>query len=220
MGAKGLAILMLGPPGAGKGTQARKLSDTLKLPHVSTGDMLREALRHKTELGESARQYMNFGSLVPDELVDAVVAERLDHEDCGNGVILDGYPRTIAQAEVLQILLNQKHKRFLAVGIKVEDSVLIQRLSSRWTCPKCGNVYNSEMEPDKRNGRCDECCADLMQRKDDTEEVVAKRLQVYDKNTWPLIRYYQDKGVYRDVNGDQPVDKVFEDIRNLITNYD
>jgi adenylate kinase len=192
----------------------------LKLPHVSTGDMLREALKDQTELGERARQYMNSGALVPDEIADVIVDERLSREDCDSGFILDGYPRTIAQAQVFQILADRKYNKVLAVGIRVEDSVLIQRLSARWTCPKCGKVYNAELEPDKRNGRCDECCADLMQRKDDTEEVVAKRLRVYHKNTQPLIRYYQDKGVYRDVNGNQPVDKVFDDIMNLIKNYE
>jgi adenylate kinase len=220
MGKNGLAIVVLGPPGAGKGTQARKLSDALKLPHVSTGDMLREWLKNPTEPAKEAQKFMDSGALVPDALVDAIVAERLGREDCSKGCILDGYPRTIAQAQVLQTLLDKKYKKVLAIGIKIEDSVLIQRLSVRWTCPKCGKVYNAQFETGKRNNRCDECFEDLVQRKDDTEEVVAKRLQVYHKNTLPLILYYQGQGAYKDVNGDQPVDQVFDNIRNLITNYE
>ncbi len=210
---------MLGPPGAGKGTQARKLSDSLKLPHISTGDMLRESLKNQTELGKKAQQYMNSGALVPDALVDAIVAERLDREDCSKGFILDGYPRTLAQAQALQPLLDQKHRKVLAIGIEIEDSVLVQRLSSRWSCPKCGKVYNAQLEPGKRNGRCDECFEELVQRKDDTEAVVAKRLQVYHNNTQPLIRHYQDQRAYCNVTGDQPIDRVFEDVKKLIENH-
>jgi adenylate kinase len=220
MGNEGSAIVMLGPPGAGKGTQARILSDSLKLPHISTGDMLREALKNQTELGKKAHQYMDSGTLVPDALVVAIVAERLARGDCDKGFILDGYPRTIAQARVLQDFLEEKSKNVLAIGIRIDDSVLIQRLSSRWTCPKCGKVYNAQFEPGRKDGRCDKCSADLEQRKDDTEEVVAKRLQVYHKATRPLIKYYQGQGVYKEVNGDRPIDEVSADIVKIITNYE
>jgi len=218
MGKKGLAIIMVGPPGAGKGTQARLLSDSLKLPHVSTGDMLREALKNQTDLGKKAQAYMDSGALVPDELVDAIVADRLRREDCCNGFILDGYPRTIPQALVLQGFLDKEAKKALTIGIEVKDSFLIERISARWTCPKCGKMFNAQLDPGKKNGRCDACNADLVQRKDDTEEVIANRLQVYHKQTQPLIQFYRDQGSYFDVDGSRTINEVFNDIVSLVAN--
>ena len=214
-----VAIIMLGPPGAGKGTQARMMSEALNFPHISTGDILREALRNQTELGRKAKGYMESGALVPDELVDAIVAERLTREDCIRGFILDGYPRTIPQARFLQSLFDKNGTKILSIGVEVGDKVLINRLSSRWTCPKCGKMFNASMNPDKMGGRCDACNTALIQRKDDTaEEVIAERLQVYHTATRPLVRHYQEQGSYIEVDGDRPVDEVFGVIMKIIAN--
>lgn len=207
---------MLGPPGAGKGTQARMMSEALNIPHISTGDMLREALRNRTELGKKAQSFMESGALVPDELVDAIVVERLGREDCSQGFILDGYPRTIAQARFLQSLFETNGARMLSIGIEVGDSVLINRLSARWTCSKCGKMFNAVMDPGKIGGQCDECGAALVQRKDDTTEVIAERLQVYHTTTRPLIRHYQEQGSYVEINGDRSVNDVFDTIIGVV----
>jgi adenylate kinase len=207
---------MLGPPGAGKGTQARMMSEKLKVPHISTGDILREALKNQTELGKKAKAYMESGGLVPDELVDAIVAERLARPDGAKGFILDGYPRTINQAEFLRTLLERDGTKILTIGVEVSDGVLIDRLSSRWTCPKCQKMFNSKLDPSKAGGKCDECGTALVQRKDDKPEVIADRLQVYHKTTQPLIRYYQDRGSYVEVNGDRPVDEILKSIMGII----
>jgi adenylate kinase len=215
-----LAIIMLGPPGAGKGTQARMMSEELEFPHISTGDMLREALKNQTELGRKAKAYMESGALVPDELVDAIVAERLTRADCRKGFILDGYPRTIGQAEALRTLFEKDGAKILTIGVEVSDGVLIDRLSSRWTCPKCGKMFNSKLDPSKAGGKCDECSTALVQRKDDTVEVIAERLQVYHRATQPLIRYYQDRGSYTEIDGDRPVDEIFRSVMDRVTNYE
>ncbi len=215
-----LAIIMLGPPGAGKGTQARMMSESLKIPHISTGDMLREALKNQTELGKKAKAFMESGALVPDELVDAIVAERLGRKDCRRGFILDGYPRTIPQAEFLRSIFDKDETKAVTIGVDVPDSELIKRLSSRWTCPKCGKMFNANLDPSKAGGRCDECGAALVQRKDDTAELIAERLQVYHKATRPLIQYYRDGGAYAEVNGDGPADEIFRSIIGIIRKYD
>jgi adenylate kinase len=207
---------MLGPPGAGKGTQARMMGERLQYPHISTGDMLREALKNRTELGNKAKKFMESGALVPDKLVDAFVAERLRREDCRRGFILDGYPRTIPQAEFLQLLLAGDGTNILALGIKVEDKVLIERLSVRWTCPQCGKMFNAQLDPAIIGGRCDECNTDLIQRKDDTSEVIAERLQVYHRATRPLIRYYQEQGAYAEIDGERAVSDIFDAIIDVI----
>lgn len=214
-----LAIIMLGPPGAGKGTQARMMGEELKFPHISTGDMLREALKNQTELGKKAKEFMESGALVPDDLVDAIVAERLKREDCDRGFILDGYPRTIAQAEALQKLFDKDGTKILTLGVEVGDSELIKRLSSRWTCPKCGKMFNANLDPSKIGGQCDECSTALIQRKDDTAEVISERLQVYHKTTQPLIQYYQTRDAYVEIDGDRAVDEIYKAIMNIIENY-
>jgi len=215
-----LAVIMLGPPGAGKGTQARMMAEALQLPHISTGDMLREALKNQTELGKKAKEYMDAGDLVPDELVDAIIAERLTREDCSRGFILDGYPRNISQARFLQSLFDKSGTRILSIGVKVDDGVLIKRLSSRWTCPKCNKMFNANLDPTKIGGKCDECGTALIQRKDDSAEVIAERLHVYYTLTRPLIQLYQEQGSYVEVDGNRPVEDVFNSIMEKVTNYE
>jgi adenylate kinase len=207
---------MLGPPGAGKGTQARMIGESLKYPHISTGDMLREALKNDTEFGRRVKKYMDSGTLVPDELVGAIVTERLGREDCRRGFILDGYPRTIAQAEFLRSLFAKDGTSVLILGIEVEDSELIERLSSRWTCPVCGKMFNARLDSGKVGGRCDECGAMLVQRKDDTADVIAERLQVYHKATKPLFQYYQEQDGYIPINGEKSTEEVFGTITDII----
>ncbi len=211
-----LAIILLGPPGAGKGTQARLMGEALKLPHISTGDMFREAVKNQTELGKKAQAFLESGVLVPDELVDAIVADRLGRVDCSRGFILDGYPRTIPQAEFLRSLFDKDGTGIVTLGIEVPDEVLIGRLSSRWTCPKCGKMFNAHLDPSKVGGQCDECGATLVQRKDDTAEVIAERLQVYHRTTEPLIKYYQKQNSYVEVNGDRAANDVFNSIIGTI----
>ena len=207
---------MLGPPGAGKGTQARLISQALKIPHVSTGDILREALRDETELGKKVKGFMESGALVPDELVDAIVAERLARDDCRRGFILDGYPRTTPQAEFLRGLFERDGTQMLAIGMAVRDEVLIRRLSSRWTCSKCGKMFNASLDASKAGGRCDQCGTTLTQRKDDAAGVVAERLQVYHKTTRPLVRYYCERGAYVEIDGERPVEAIFESIIGIV----
>ena len=211
-----MAIILLGPPGAGKGTQARRMSEFLKCPHVSTGDILREALRNETELGKKAKAFMEFGSLVPDDLVNAFVAERLGRKDCRRGFILDGYPRTIFQAEFLQSLCARDNTSVLTLGIEVRDAVLIKRLSSRWMCPRCGRIFNTSLDSSGTGGRCNACDAALVQRKDDAPEVVSERLQVYHAATKPLVRYYQELGTYVAIDGDRPVNEVYDAVLGAV----
>jgi adenylate kinase len=211
-----VAIIVLGPPGAGKGTQARMIGEALKCPHISTGDMLREALNGKTELGLRAEHFMESGALVPDDLVNDLIARRLGFEDCRRGFILDGYPRAIPQAEFLQSLFARDNTSVLTVGIEVEDRILIERLSSRWTCSKCGKMFNAYLDSGKAGGRCDECGAALIQRKDDAAEVIAERLQVYYRSTKPLIQYYTKQDAYLAVDGDKPAGEVFSAIIGIL----
>jgi adenylate kinase len=211
-----LAIIMLGPPGAGKGTQARMMGEALEFPHISTGDMLREAVRNQTELGKKAKACMEAGALVPDELVDEIVSERLAQEDCSRGFILDGYPRTIPQARFLQSLLHKGGTKILSIGVEVEDGILIKRMSSRWTCRNCSKVFNADLDSGKIDGLCDECGAALYQRKDDTADVIAERLQVFHDATKPLVKYYQEQGAYIEVNGNRPVNDIFNSIIGII----
>jgi adenylate kinase len=195
------AIILLGPPGAGKGTQARMVGEALTLAHISTGDILRTAVKNETELGIKAKQYMESGSLVPDEVVDAIIVNRIKEEDCKPGFILDGYPRTIPQAEYLDSSFENDGTKILTLGIRVCDKVLLERLASRWTCGKCSKTF-------KVNGLCDSCGNRLIQRKDDAIEVISERLQIYRDMTKPLVKYYDDQGKFVEVDGEKSVNDI------------
>jgi adenylate kinase len=211
-----LGIILVGPPGAGKGTQARLLGEAFKFPHISTGDILREAVKNQTELGNKVKECIESGSLVPDELVDAIIAQRLGREDCRQGFILDGYPRTIPQAEFLREYFEQNSTRILTLGIAVEDEILLKRLSSRWTCSKCSKTFSEDLAPGTAKGQCNQCGGDLVQRRDDNVEVIAERLQVYLKTTQPLIQYYRNLGAYVEVDGDRPVEKIYDALFGIV----
>ena len=210
-----LALILFGPPAAGKGTQARMVGAALKVPSISTGDILREAVRNETELGKEARRYMESGALVPVDLVDAIVMERLQREDCARGFILDGYPRTVHQAVFLESAFKEDDLMIRVVGIEVADDVLIRRIAGRRSCPKCGKVFNFGTGG-KEGAVCDEDGAELVSRKDDSPEVMYQRLQVYHRQTRPLVDYYQGRGWYVAVDGDRPADEVNQSILKVV----
>jgi len=207
---------MLGPPGAGKGTQARLLSETLSFAHISTGDMLRTAIKNETEDGWRAKSFIEAGLLVPDELVDAIVYERVRQADCARGFILDGYPRTLPQAETLHEYIEREDILSLTIGIGIPDEVLIARLGSRWMCPNCNRTFSKELSSGVLKGLCDKCGVQLIHRTDDSDEVIAARLKIYHERTEPLVRYYQERGTYIQIDGDQLPAKVFYAIRKVV----
>jgi adenylate kinase len=211
------AIILLGAPGAGKGTQARKISAEFGYPAISTGDMLREAVKNRTELGLQAQRYMDSGGLVPNELVDAIVKARLGREDCAIGFLLDGYPRTLHQSEFLERLFAEdRNTAMLVVGIEIDHGLLLSRLINRWTCPNCGKMFNVSSSPSKAGDRCDECNTPLIVRKDDTESVVEERLHNYMQETKPVVEYFQSRGMYHPVDGSGPVNEVYAAISETI----
>lgn len=213
-------IILLGPPGAGKGTQAKKISEYFSLPHISTGDILRENISNNTSLGLKAKSYMSRGELVPDELLITIVKDRLLRKDCSEGFMLDGYPRTIPQADVLEMILTESGKKLDAVlNISVEDEDLIKRLSGRRMC-KCGASYHVSFNPPKKDGVCDVCKEKLYQRDDDKAEAVRNRLDVYKKQTQPLIDYYDKKGILRTIDGGKDIPRIFEDIKEVLEQYE
>jgi adenylate kinase len=181
-------------------------------PSISTGDALREAVRKQPDLGKEAQKLMEAGVLVPDSLVDAIVKTRLLEGDSEAGFILDGYPRTLGQAEFFERLATQEGIEIRALGIMVDDEVLVERLSRRWNCPKCHKVYNAGLQPNRASGHCNECGSALIQRKDDRPEVIRERLQVYHQTTKPLVDFYQRRGQYVEVNGEAEVDQIFDSI--------
>src|SRR5262245_22588344 len=211
------AVILLGPPGAGKGTQARRIEQFFRFPRISTGDMLREAVRKGSALGKKARRYIDDGDLVPDALVDAIVKARLGRKDCQRGFILDGYPRTIHQAEYLEAIFPNGDLRIVAAGIQVRDAILVARLAGRWTCSKCGKIFNSASNPSRGGKRCDECNTILVHRLDDSLAVVEERLQVYHHVTKPLIQYYRKRGCYFRINGERPMDEIHEKLKGTIS---
>lgn len=204
-------IILLGPPGSGKGTQAKRIMDELGLPHISTGDLFRENISKNTELGQKAKGYINAGKLVPDALVLDMLFDRVARPDCKKGYLLDGFPRTIPQAEALESHLKQG-EYVAAINLPVSDEMIIKRISGRLSCPSCGNVSNIYFSPPKTEGVCDKCGANMVQRPDDKAEVVEERLRVYKEQTEPLIAFYQKKGVLRTVDGQQDPQVVFQKI--------
>jgi len=205
-------IVLLGPPGAGKGTQAEVISESLKLVHVSSGDIFRENLKNETDLGKLAQGFMNRGELVPDDVTIAMIRERLLRPDCVNGAVLDGFPRTPAQANALEGMLKDLGGNVRRVPyINVPSEVLIARLSGRWTCQQ-GHVYHTEFNPPQVPGKCDVDGLDLYQREDDQPATVERRIRVYLEQTSPLIEYYRGRGVLSEVDGTQTIDKVTADL--------
>jgi len=202
-------IVLIGPPGAGKGTQAQAISAKLGLPHISSGDIFRENLKLQTELGQQASAYMNRGELVPDDLTIAMIRERLSRPDCAPGALLDGFPRTPAQAQALNEMLENFNGTVNAVPyIKVPEDVLVERLTGRWTCRTAGHVYHEKFNPPQVPGICDLDGAELYQREDDKAETVTRRIRVYLEQTAPLIAYYQEAGVLLEVDGTQSIGQV------------
>ena len=207
-------ILLMGPPGAGKGTQAEKLIREYGIPQISTGDMFRAAVKSGTALGKEAKSYMDKGALVPDSVTVGIVKERLAQDDCKKGWILDGFPRTTAQASALDAILHDLGIQLTAVlDFNVNRDDLVKRVSGRLVCRQCGASFHKEFRPPKQEGVCDNCGGELYQRADDNEVTVRERLVVYDTSTKPLIDYYKVSGRYYEINGDQSMDKVFADVQ-------
>lgn len=206
-------VVLLGPPGAGKGTQAQIISERLGLPHISSGDIFRENLKQETELGKQAAGYMNRGELVPDDLTIAMIRDRLSRPDCTPGAMLDGFPRTPAQAEALDAMLGEFDGKVDAVPyIKVPEKVLVERLTGRWTCKAAGHIFHEKFNPPSQPGVCDIDGSELYQREDDKAETVIRRIRVYLDQTSPLIEYYREAKVLIEVDGTKPIEQVSADL--------
>ena len=212
-----MKIIMLGAPGAGKGTQAKMIAEKYGVPHISTGDIFRANIKNGTELGKEAKGYMDKGLLVPDELTVRLLLDRVAQEDCVNGYVLDGFPRTIPQAEVLDEKLTELDEKVdYAVNVDVPDENIINRMSGRRACLNCGATYHIVSIPPKKEGICDVCGSELVLRDDDQPETVKNRLKVYHEQTQPLIDYYEKKGVRRTVDGTLPMEEVFDAIVRIL----
>ncbi|ADY54778.1 Adenylate kinase [Syntrophobotulus glycolicus DSM 8271] len=208
-----MRVILMGPPGAGKGTQAEQLIEYYKIPHISTGDMFRAAIKDQTPLGIKAKEYMDAGGLVPDEVTIGIVAERIKKDDCKTGFMLDGFPRTAAQADALAKILSDLNVTLDGVvNIEVDDETLLQRLTGRRICKKCGATYHMVFNPPAKEGVCDKCKGELYQRSDDTLETAENRLKVYNDQTEPLIAYYSEQGLLKGIQGKQDINKVLQDI--------
>ena len=212
-----MKIIMLGAPGAGKGTQAQMIADQYHIPHVSTGDIFRANIKNGTELGMEAKKYMDQGLLVPDELTVKILLDRVAEEDCKEGYLLDGFPRTIPQAEVLDKALTELGDAIdYAINVDVPDENIVKRMSGRRACLSCGSTYHMEHKQKKKEGVCDKCGNELVLRDDDKPETVLNRLEVYHKQTQPLIQFYEEKGVLRTVDGTKPMKEVFDSIVEIL----
>ncbi len=212
-----MKIIMLGAPGAGKGTQAKRIAEKYSIPHISTGDIFRANIKNGTDLGKKAKEYMDQGLLVPDELTCDLVMDRIQQDDCKNGFVLDGFPRTIPQAEALDGALNKiGQKMDFAVDVDVPDENIVNRMGGRRACLSCGATYHVEFNPTKADGICDACGAQTVLRDDDKPETVQKRLTVYHDQTQPLIDYYKNQGILKSVDGTQPMDSVFDAIVGIL----
>jgi adenylate kinase len=210
-------LVFLGPPGSGKGTQAVRVAKALKLAHISTGDLLREAVKNQTELGKKVENIMKEGRLVPDEMVISLIGQKLSSIEGGKGFILDGFPRNLPQAESLQFMFDhQKKKLDKAVLLNVNDNEVVKRLSGRWYCPKCNTGYNYPRNMPKHEGVCDRDGEKLMRRQDDEEAVVRNRLKVYKQETMPIESFYRKRSILLEINGEQGPDSVFQDILSAI----
>lgn len=212
-----MKIIMLGAPGAGKGTQAKRIAEKYTVPHISTGDIFRANIKNGTELGQKAKQYMDQGLLVPDELTCDLVMDRIQQDDCKNGFVLDGFPRTIPQAEALDEALKKiGQKMDYAIDVDVPDESIVNRMGGRRACLSCGATYHIEFNPTKAEGICDACGAQTVLRDDDKPETVQKRLSVYHDQTQPLIDYYNKQGILKSVDGTQPMEAVFDAIVGIL----
>lgn len=212
-----MKIIMLGAPGAGKGTQAIKIADKYTIPHISTGDIFRANIKGGTELGMKAKSYMDRGELVPDDVTIGMLLDRISQADCENGYVLDGFPRTIPQAESLtEALKSRGEKVDFALDIEVPDASIVERMSGRRACPKCGNTYHIVYAAPIQENICDKCGSELIIRSDDKPETVQDRLNVYHKQTEPLIQYYRSAGILREFDGTQELEKVFQDIIEIL----
>ncbi|WLR55015.1 adenylate kinase [Mesobacillus subterraneus] len=210
-------LVLMGLPGAGKGTQADKIVGKYNIPHISTGDMFRAAIKEGTELGLQAKSFMDKGELVPDEVTIGIVRERLSKADCEKGFLLDGFPRTVAQAEALDTMLADLGKKIdFVINIDVDQSILMERLTGRRICKNCGATYHLVFNPPAKEGVCDRCGGELYQRADDNAETVQNRLDVNVQQTKPLLNFYEDKGYLRNINGQQDINVVFADIEGLL----
>jgi adenylate kinase len=210
-------LVLMGLPGAGKGTQAEKIVEKYEIPHISTGDMFRAAMKEGTELGLKAKSYMDKGELVPDEVTIGIVRERLSKDDCKKGFLLDGFPRTVAQAEALESIMSDLGKKIdYVINIDVDKDLLLERLTGRRICKSCGSTYHLVFNPPKVAGKCDRCGGELYQRADDNAETVQNRLDVNLKQAKPLLDFYSEKGYLKNIDGTQEINKVFEDIDQLL----
>lgn len=212
-----MKIIMLGAPGAGKGTQAKQIAGKYSIPHISTGDIFRANIKNGTDLGKKAKEYMDQGLLVPDELTCDLVMDRIQQDDCVNGFVLDGFPRTIPQAKALDAALEKLGQHMdVAIDVDVPDENIVNRMSGRRACLDCGATYHVVSLPPKTEGKCDHCGSDLVLRDDDKPETVQKRLSVYHEQTQPLIDYYKNQGILREVDGSVDMEDVFKEILNIL----